>query len=179
MIISTEIGEFDGFPKSTFDEAVIRDSDEPTMAHAEKQCAGAYLGKVIRLAWQEAARSGLIAEQFLRPVTLPEVSSYLGKTNTDLPDDSGATEIADTIIHRAAKIAAILTAGAIVKSGAAGGPCSMIIEGSQYWKLTGFAEWFDLELRSVLQPYGTDVSVVKVENSCLLGAALAAFAKPM
>lgn len=179
VIISTEIGEFDGFPKSTFDEAVIRDSDEPTMAHAEKQCAGAYLGKVIRLAWQEAARSGLIAEQFLRPVTLPEISSYLGKTNTDLPDDPGATEIAATIIHRAAKIAAILTAGAIVKSGAAGSPCSMIIEGSQYWKLTGFAEWFDLELRSVLQPYGTDVSVVKFENSCLLGAALAAFAKPM
>lgn len=179
MIISTEIGEFDGFPKSTFDEEVILASDEPAMAHAEKQCAGAYLGKLIRLAWQEAARTGLIAEDFLRTVTLPEISSYLGKTNSDLPDDPGATEIAAAIIHRAAKIAAVLTAGAILKSCGAGRQCSMIVEGSQYWKLTGFAKFFDMELHTILAPYGIRVSVAKVENSCLLGAALAAFAEPM
>lgn len=179
VIISTEIGEFDGFPKSTFDEAVILASDEPAMAHAEKQCAGAYLGKLIQLAWQEAARTGLISEHFLRSVTLPEISSYLGKTNADFPDDPGATEIAATIVHRAAKIAAILTAGAILKSCGAGRQCALVIEGSQYWKLTGFAEWFNMELRKILAPYGIRVSVAKVENSCLLGAALAAFAKPM
>lgn len=179
VIISTEIGEFDGFPKSTFDEAVILASDEPAMAHAEKQCAGAYLGNVIRLAWQEAARTGLISEHFLSSVTLPEISSYLDKTNAALPDDPGAREIAAAIIHRAAKIAAILTAGAVLKSCGPGRQCSMIIEGSQYWKLTGFAKWFDRELCRILDPYGICVSVAKVENSCLLGAALAAFANPM
>lgn len=179
VIISTEIGEFDGFPKSTFDKAVIRGSDEPSMAHAEKQCAGAYLGKVIQLAWQEAARDGLIPEHFLRPVTLPQISSFLSKADPDLPADSGAVEIADTIIRRAAKIAAILTAGAILKSSRDRRRCAMIIEGSQYWKLTGFKKWFDMELAEILAPYGICVHVAKVENSCLLGAALAAYAKPM
>ena len=179
MIISTEIGEFDGFPKSTFDRAVIRDSDEPEMAHAEKQCAGAYLGQSIGLAWQAAARDGLIADAFLRPVTLPEISDYLGGASSSLPDDPGAVEIAVTMVHRAAKIAAILTAGAILKSGSAPRNCAMIIEGSQYWKLTGFAKWFDQELDAILAPYGIRISVTRVENSCLLGAALAAFASPM
>ena len=179
MIISTEIGEFDGFPMSTFEEAVIQASDEPDMAHAEKQCAGAYLGEVIRLAWQEAARTGLIAEDFLRPVTLPEISSYLGKTNAAFPDDPGAREIAAVIIRRAAKIAAILTAGVILKRCGDKKHCTMVIEGSQYWKLTGFAEGFDGELGEILAPYGIRVSMVNVENSCLLGAALAAYAKPI
>jgi len=179
VIISTEIGEFDGFPKNTFDEAVILASDEPHMAHAEKQCAGAYLGQSIQLAWQAAAQAGLIPEAFLGPVTLTEISDYLAETSTDLPDDPGAREIAVTMIHRAAKIAAILTAGAILKSCAAGSPCSMVIEGSQYWKLTGFGKGFDIELGKILEPYGIRVSVAKVENSCLLGAALAAYALPM
>ena len=179
MIISTEIGEFDGFPKSTFDQAVIRASDAPDMAHAEKQCAGAYLGDAIRLAWQAAAREGLIPEAFLKDVTLPEISDYLGKAATNLPDDPGAAEIAATMVHRGAKIAAILTAGAIVKSCERGRQCAMVIEGSQYWKLTGFGSWFDRELSQILAPYGIRVRVAKAENSCLLGAALAAFAEPM
>lgn len=178
MIISTEIGEFDGFPKSTFEEAVILASDEPAMAHAEKQCAGAYLGTIIRLAWQEAAREGLISEAFSYPVTLPEISDYLANANPALPHDPGAKEIAAAILRRGAKIAAILTAGAVLKSGC-GSHCAMIIEGSQYWKLTGFGTCFDEELAEILSPYGITVSIVKTENSCLLGAALAAFAAPM
>ncbi len=178
VIISTEIGEFDGFPKSTFEKAVILASDEPAMAHAEKQCAGAYLGKIIGLAWQEAAREGLIPEVFRRPVTLPEISDYLANANPDLPDDPSAREIAAAILRRGAKIAAILTAGAVLKSGC-GKHCAMIIEGSQYRKLTGFGACFDEELADILAPYGITVSVVNTENSCLLGAALAAFATPM
>ena len=179
MIISTEIGEFDGFPKSTFDDAVIKASNEPEMAHAEKQCASAYLGEVIQLAWQAAARARLIPECFLHPISLPEISSFLTKSSPSLPYDSGAAEIAATIIHRAAKIAAILTAGPLLKSCRSGSQCTMIIEGSQYWKLTGFAQCFDHELKEILSPYNIPFSVVKVDNSCLLGAALAAYANPM
>lgn len=40
-------------------------------------------------------------------------------------------------------------------------------------------KWFDMELAEILAPYGICVRVAKVENSCLLGAALAAYAKPM
>ena len=178
MIISTEIGEFDGFPKSTFEELVIASSDEPAMAHAEKQCAGGYLGDVISLALQTAAREGLVDADFAKHVTLPEISAYLAG-GTELPEDGTAKEIAKTMIHRAAKIAAVLTAGAVLKSCAPGQKCGMVIEGSQFEKLTGFGAAFCDELDALLKPYSIDIRISKVENSCLIGAAIAAFAEPM
>ena len=59
MIISTEIGEFDGIPQNEFDRAVIAASDDPGLAQAEKQCAGGYLGDLIGLAWKTAAAEKL------------------------------------------------------------------------------------------------------------------------
>ena len=179
MIISTEIGEFDGFPKSTFDEAVIRSSAEPSMAHAEKQCAGAYLGDLISLAWQAAAEGDLIDKTFSEPVSLPQISDYLAGIPGELPRDLGAEVIARTMIRRAAKIAAVLTAGPVLKSCVPGSSCTLVIEGSQFRKLTGFGNGFLEELEGLLTPYGIDFAVAEVENSCLIGAAVAAFAQPM
>lgn len=178
MIISTEIGEFDGFPKSTFEEMVILASGEPEMAHAEKQCAGGYLGDVISLAWQAAAREGLINGVFGKTVTLPEISDYLAGSRI-FPEDAGAKQIASSMIRRAAKIAAVLTAGPVRKSCNPGENCGMVIEGSQYEKLTGFGDAFRRELDELLKPYAIEVRISKVENSCLIGAAVAAFAEPM
>lgn len=53
------------------------------------------------------------------------------------------------------------------------------MEGSQYWKLTGFRDAFHQELDSLLEPYGIRYEIVKSENSCLIGAARAAFAERM
>lgn len=178
MIISTEIGEFDGFPKTAFDQAVIATSDEPELAHAEKQCAGAYLGQVISLAWQQAAEEGLLHAAFRVPATLPTISDYLAGKPVPLPTDSNATEIARILIHRAAKIAAVLTAGPILRSSPQG-CCTLVIEGSQFHRLTGFADSFRQELDVLLKPRQISWTITAAENSCLLGAALAAFAQPM
>ena len=178
MIISTEIGEFDGFPRNVFEDAVIAASDEPELAHAEKQCAGAYLGQVICLAWQAAAEEGLLPPAFREPVTLPLISDYLAGNAPSLPPDPVATALARVMIHRAAKIAAVLTAGPILRSSPRG-DCTLVIEGSQFHRLTGFGDCFRLELEALLGPRNIGFSITAVENSCLLGAALAAFAKPM
>ena len=178
MIISTEIGEFDGFPKTDFDAAVIAASDEPELAHAEKQCAGAYLGQVISKAWQAAAEEGLLPSEFLHPAELPLISDYLADTPVSLPKNSNAAELARTLIHRAAKIAAILTAGPILRSKPKDS-CTLVIEGSQFHRLTGFGSYFQQELDALLIPYRISCTIATVENSCLLGAALAAFAQPM
>ena len=179
MIISTEIGEFDGFPKSTFDEIVIGNSNEPDMAHAEKQCAGAYLGDLISLAWQKAAAENLLGDSFRTGFQLPQISDYLAGKDTEVPVDPVACEIASTMIRRAAKIAAVLTAGAILKSCKPGETCTLVIEGSQFRKLTGFGDSFRTELDELLLRYDIRFEVAEVENSCLIGAALAAFAQPM
>ena len=179
MIISTEIGEFQGIPKTVFDREIISASDEPDMAHGEKQCSGAYLGDLISRAWQAAVREGLLPEAFLEPRSLPEISDYLAGLNTGIPEAAAAREIARTMLRRAAKVAAILTAGPVLRSCAPGEYCTMVIEGSQYSKLTGFGPAFRQELAALLQPCGIGFEITQVENSCLIGAALAAFAEPM
>ena len=178
MIISTEIGEFDGFPKTAFDTAVIASSDEPDLAHGEKQCSGAYLGQIISLAWQAAAEEGLLSDEFRQPAPLPLISDYLAGKPVALPESSDAAELAQTLIRRAAKIAAVLTAGPIIRSRPKE-TCTLVIEGSQFHRLTGFGDCFCRELDGLLRPRNITVSIVSAENSCLIGAALAAFAQPM
>jgi len=179
MIISTEIGEFRGIPKTVFEESVIASSDDPALAQAEKQCAGAYLAQVICRAWQQAAREDLLPPAFLEEVSLPQISDYLADLPAPIPESPAARQIARVMVHRAAKIAAILAAGGILRSCPPYSACTLVIEGSQFEKLTGFAPAFRQELSALLQPYNIDFEIIKVENSCLLGAALAAFAEPM
>jgi hexokinase len=179
MIICTESGEFRGMPKTAFDLQVIAASDEPEMAHAEKQCSGAYLGDLISAAWQAAAREGILEDGFQTVYTLPQISDYLAGAETSIPESEDAKAIARTMVHRAAKVAAILTAGPALRSCKAGETCTIVIEGSQYSRLTGFGDCFRQELEALLQPHGIGYAITQVENSCLLGAALAAFAEPM
>lgn len=181
MIISTEVGEFDQLPKSDFEAAVISRSDAPGNAQAEKQCSGGYLGDIITMAWNAAAKEGLLSPAFRHGCwTLAQISGYLaGESGSQIPSDPAAVEIARAAIHRAAKIAAILCAGPICKVARTEQPLRITVEGSQYWKLTGFREWFHQELDALLLPLGIRYEIVLAENACLIGAARAAFARRM
>lgn len=181
MIISTEVGEFDGIPEGDFDARVIESSDIPAQAHGEKQCAGAYLGGIIRLAWRTAADEKILPKQFGNWTgSLSDVSQYLaGTAIEDVPDDETARYIAAGLVHRAAKIAAILTAGPVIRSSVKERPARIAVEGSTFWKLTGFQDHFCGELTELLCPYGIRFELVRTENACLIGAALSAFAETM
>lgn len=181
MIISTEVGEFSRLPKSDFERAVIDASDAPEYAHAEKQCAGGYLGSIITHAWTAAAREGLLPPAFGEASwDLAQISRYLADPeHSPIPLHPGALEIARETVHRAAKIAAILCAGPLLRISGHSGVLSVAMEGSQYWKLTGFRDAFHRELDALLEPYGIRYEIVKSENACLIGAARAAFAERM
>ena len=181
MIISTEIGEFAGIPKSTFDSVVISESSDPELAQAEKQCAGGYLGQQICIAWARAHREALLPDAFKSPDhSLGDISSYLtGSDSCTIPDHPVAKTIAAKLIERAAKIAAILCAGSVILSAKQESNIRIAIEGSQFWKLTGFRPVFLQELAAMVSPYNIDFEITRTENSCLLGAALAAFTEPM
>lgn len=181
MIISTEIGEFDGFSKSDFERVVIEASDAPGSAHAEKQCSGGYLGDVVCAAWRTAAAEDLLPEKFREASwDLAAISRYLtGEAAPEIPEEAAAREIAQRAVERAAKIAAVLCAGPILRAGTPGDTVRVAVEGSQYWRLTGFREVFHRELKLLLEPEGIAWEIVRAENACLVGAARAAFAKPM
>ena len=171
MIISTEVGEFGGFPRSKFEETVIAASDAPDSAPAEKQCSGGYLGDVIAAAWAAAREEGLL--DTIPPADLGSVSRLL----TEEPH-STAAQIAAVAVHRAAKIAAVLCAGPILRAARDASPVRVAVEGSQYWRLTGFRDAFHLELDALL-PEGVTCRIVRSENACLIGAAQAAWAEIM
>ena len=171
MIISTEVGEFGGFPRSKFEETVIAASDAPDSAPAEKQCSGGYLGDVIAAAWAAAREEGLL--DTIPPADLGSVSRLL----TEAPH-STAAQIAAVAVRRAAKIAAVLCAGPILRAARDASPVRVAVEGSQYWRLTGFRDAFHRELDALL-PEGVTCRIVKSENACLIGAAQAAWAEKM
>lgn len=171
MIVSTEVGEFDGFPKSDFEAEVIAASDAPDAAPAEKQCSGGYLGDVIAAAWRAAVDAGLMNS--CPAADLGSVSRLLEEQ-----PESPAARIAATAVRRAAKIAAVLCAGPILRIHGAS-PVRVAVEGSQYWRLTGFRESFHRELDALLSPRHLTCEIVRAENACLIGAARAAFAEPM
>lgn len=178
MIISTEVGEFSGIGASTFDESVITSTDDPSLARAEKQCAGGYLGDTICYCWRQAVREGLLPERFLESGwSLAQISEYLAGEKTPIPENETAKELAAILIHRAAKIAAILCAGPVLRCSEPGEEISTAVEGSQYWLLTGFREAFHEALEKLIPD--RKVRVVRTENACLRGAALAAFAESM
>ena len=88
-------------------------------------------------------------------------------------------QMAQLLAARAAKIAAILCAGPMLRAGQPGQRLRVAIEGSQFWKLTGFRGHFCRELDGLLMPHELSYEVVQTENACLIGAARAAFAKQM
>ena len=180
MIISTEVGEFDDIPKSDLDLALFAATGEPQLAHGEKQCAGAYLGDLICRAWQAAAGEGLLDGSFSQiQCSLPQISDMLAGKKTEIPASADACRIAETLIHRAAKIAAILCAGPVLRCTAPGEEVRIAVEGSQFRKLHGFRDHFRQELDALLRFRNIRFAFVETENACLKGAALAAFAEAM
>ena len=184
MIVCTEAGEFDGFPKGRFDLEVIASSEAPLMAHAEKQCSGGYLGQLIARAWQTALDQGLLyAEAGTPPSDLARISALLA--GADEPAFSRETQplaagIAAGLVARAAKIVAILTAiFALRADDRSGRPIGVIAEGSTFWKLTGFESAFCRQLGALLAPHGLSFQLLQQDDICLYGAARAAFAEPL
>lgn len=180
MVISTEVGEFDGFPKNTFDLAHFAATEDPALAHAEKQCAGGYLGQLICRVWQGAAAEGILCGSFRdADFTLPQISDFLAGLPSPIPGQPEAAEIAKALIRRAAAMAAILCAGPVLRCTAPGETANIAMEGSQYTKLHGFRESFTEALYALLNPRNIHFTIIRTENACLKGAALAAFAEPM
>ena len=178
MIVSTEVGEFARIPRSSFDEAVIAATEDPALAQAEKQCSGGYLGDTVCACWHQAAEEGLLPGCFLEGRwSLAQISGYLAGEDTPIPENETAKALAAVLICRAAKIAAVLCAGPVLRCSEPGETVPVAVEGSQYWRLTGFRQAFHEAIRELLPD--RELRVVRTEDACLRGAALAAFAEPM
>ena len=166
-LINTECGESHAFAKSSFEKAVIAESSRASAAHAEKQCSGVYLEKIIRFVLGTMQFEGLIRDAGkYRSCDLASLSSLRVETQTD--------ELVSAALYeaekRAAGIAAMSAAAFvdIIKDDFE--HLTIVTEGSVINKMPGFYGLFEEILMGSLSG-DTAVTVTAGSESCLIGAA--------
>jgi len=192
QIINIESGAFTKMPRTDIDLAFDNTTKNPGRYAFEKMFSGGYLGGLCTTALKTAAKEGvfeapeifesldeLSTEQVNKYVYgIDDAKSVLPGVFTDESDKLVAAEIIDGLIDRAAKLVAANIAAVILKTGKAKNhdkPVLMTIEGTTFYKLHGFRAQFEEYLKSFLSGENQRYyEIVEVENSSLLGAAIAA-----
>lgn len=190
QIINIEAGGYTGVDVGEVDRALDADSKEPGTFLLEKAVSGAYLGALCLRTLQAAAEGGLFSAggaACLRAwprLETPDLDPFLGRASKGLHAELGrqgsgddaavAAKLVDQIVERAAKLAAVSMAAALLKSvpaGPADGPACLTVDGSTFYLLPTFREritgWIDRILAGRLA-----YQVVSVDNAALIGAAV-------
>lgn len=192
QIINIESGAFTMAPRTDIDIAFDNTTKNPGRYAFEKMFAGGYFGGLCTTALKTAAREGIFEDpsafENLEELTTEQVNKYVHGIDdaknvlpgvfTDESDKLVAAEIIDGLIERAAKLVAANLAAVILKTGKAKShekPALMTIEGTTFYKLHGFRDLFENYLNDFLSGDNKRFyEIVEVENSSLLGAAIAA-----
>jgi hexokinase len=195
QIINTESGNYAQPPRGRIDEQFAAATRKPKEGIIEKMYSGAYLGPLTLMVLKQAGADGLLGEQAAQALEdLPELDTedlhqlLVFPHASDHPLGaalSGAKEeelqlvcrIVDRLIERAAKLAAIVLSGCLLKSGAGHSPCApvcIVVEGSMFYGLKSLRSRIDFYLKGYLEDQRDRYyEFVKVENASLIGAAIA------
>ncbi|QIA09581.1 hexokinase family protein [Draconibacterium halophilum] len=192
QIINIESGAFSLAPRTDIDIAFDNTTDNPGRYAFEKMFSGGYFGGLCTTALKTAAAEGVFSnpEVFdnLKELTSEEVNNYvhgIASARKVLPgvftndsDKMLAAGIIDGLIERAAKLVAANLAAVILQTGKGKThekPILMTIEGTTFYKLHNFRRMFEEYLQDFLSGDNQRFyEIVEVENSSLLGAAIAA-----
>ncbi len=194
QIINIESGNFGKAPRTDIDIAFDNTTKNPGRYIFEKMFSGGYFGGLCTTALKIAADEGVFTEKSaaalneLEELTSEEVNKFVSGIDLDenpltvalstKEDIDAAVEIIDSMIERAAKLVAGNLASVIIRTGKAKSaekPVLMTIEGTTFYKLKNFQKMFEEFLQEFLSGENKRYyEIVEVENSSLLGAAIAA-----
>lgn len=194
QIINIESGNFGKAPRTDIDIEFDNSTKNPGRYTFEKMFSGGYLGGLCTTALKIAAREGLFSEETktrlngLGELSSEEVNNFvlgaeLAKNSLTAAliseeDRVTAADIISGLIERAAKLVAGNLAAVILKTGKAKSskkPVLITIEGTTFYKLKNFQSMFEGFLRKFLSGRNRRYyEIVEVENSSLVGAAIAA-----
>ncbi len=192
QIINIESGAFGSAPRTDIDIAFDNTTKNPGRYAFEKMFSGGYFGGLCTTTLKIAATKGLFSDaakiKELAELSSEEVNKFVGgielnknELSAVLPtkeDKETAAIIINGLIERAAKLVAVNLASVILKSGkakTAEKPVLMTIEGTTFYKLHNFQLMFEEFLNEILSGENKRYyEIVEVENSSLLGAAIAA-----
>lgn len=192
QIINIESGAFTLAPRTAIDLAFDNTTKNPGRYAFEKMFSGGYFGGLCTEALKTAAKAGVFADpsafENMEELSSEQVNNYvhgIEAAKSVLPgvfthesDKLIAAEIIDGLIERAAKLVAANLAAVILQTGKAKShekPVLMTIEGTTFYKLHRFRDLFENYLNAFLSGENKRYyEIVEVENSSLLGAAIAA-----
>lgn len=192
QIINIESGAFGNAPRTDIDIAFDNTTKNPGRYAFEKMFSGGYFGGLCVSALKVAAKEGLFSDpskiENLPELSSEEVNKFVSgidleenKLTGALANDeekNTAAGIINGLIERAAKLVAANLASVILKTGKAKSaekPVLMTIEGTTFYKLNNFQLMFEAFLQDFLSGENQRYyEIVEVENSSLLGAAIAA-----
>lgn len=184
MIVNMESGIYGGFARGPIDERIDAASAIPGDHMAEKMLGGAYLGKIIAEAMQDAAAEGFLQSALpreLREIPTMDVDAFLagqpGVLDTLLvPEDRQTVRrIILSVYGRTARLMAVMLASVALHTGCGREkPMCVVLEGSTYHKSPMLQKAVAAELRALKLFYGISFEIVNANNQTLAGAAYAA-----
>jgi len=201
MAINVESGGFKNIEQCDFDRELDKRTNDPGAYTFEKMISGRYLGSLGTLVLLAAAEEGFFSDagaQRLRELDCAN-SEWNPLSNKELDDFCGGASSSDNIFmesaftsqdralvkalctpvyERASVLAAVNIAAAIIKSGCGNDPSRPVcvnVDGSTYYRtLTiDFEERVKSELRELMDARGLHYELVKVDDSPVIGAAIA------
>ncbi|MGB2907714.1 MAG: hypothetical protein WBB73_11445 [Candidatus Aminicenantaceae bacterium] len=191
QVINVESGNFARFPQTAVDKQLDAGTNNPGEYTFEKMISGAYLGRLSLRLLKAAAEANIFSEgggaairQVRRLTTVqadrflrdPAGTGPLGSPVLTSSDRATAGTLITALIERAALLAALNIAAAVLKSCAGRSPHRPVcvnIDGSTYYKTTGLQSWTEQHLRDILGGRGVHFELVQMVDSPLIGAAVA------
>ncbi|HOM59019.1 MAG TPA: hexokinase [Kiritimatiellia bacterium] len=194
MVINVESGAFRRVTQSRFDSLMDAETRDPGSYTFEKMISGAYLGSLGLTVLREARKAGLF-----QPAAAAAIDAWPSLSNKHLDDFCGGRPASDnpfldavftaedreTVVRlatplyaRAAVLTAVNLASAILKTGEGRDPARPVcvnVDGSTYYRtLTAdFRNLVGRELAALLEPRGIAYELIRVEDSPVIGAAVA------
>ena len=193
--INIESGNFSKFPRGSIDLDFDSMTDRPGWQALEKAIAGAYLGGLCLHALRVAVGEGLFSEggaaflAALPGLSTKEMDDFVADPSCEGPfsgakladaDGEMIRQICRFIVSRASLLTAVNISAAVLKSGGgrgSGGSVCINIDGSTYYKTTGFRESVEERLTTILGSRGVRYELVHADDSPLLGAAIAGLSR--
>ena len=196
QVINVEAGSFGGGPTGTLDRAFNAATADPGKARYEKMVSGLYLGGLCLLAAKQAAREGCLSSEAGRELDRLETLSTKDVNEFLLSPDSGAHPLGkaarrfsaldaqvlhlllDSLVERAAMLAAITLCAVLLKSGRGRDPRYPVMitaDGTTFWQLRAFRTRVESHMRAFLagdRERAWEIS--GVDDAPLLGAGIAA-----
>ncbi len=193
--INVESGNFSGAPQGPLDLTFDRTTANPGAYTFEKMISGAYLGGLCLHVLKAAAGQGLFSSSGRRTISaLEEMSTiqvdaflrnpFSGDTQPLNPQPDENKELIlhlfSGVIERAALLAAINISAAVLKSGGGKSPLHPVCvnaEGSTFYKTKDFRFRVEEHLRKILGGRDIFYELIQVDDSPLIGAAVAGLAR--